>query len=375
MQLHLISFNVPFPANYGGVIDIFYKIKALHQLGIQIRLHCFEYGRREAEVLEQYCTKVYYYKRQTGVLAQFSPLPYIVNSRKSTELLQNLLTDTAPILFEGLHCCYYLHHPTLAKRQKLVRMHNIEWEYYQHLANLEANPIKKIFFNIESWRLKQFQHRLQFADDIIAISKQDQSKLEKEYTNISYVPAFHNCETMDIKTGKGNYALFHGDLSVKDNEESALYLIQNVFKDITIPFVIAGLHPTSRLTKAVKPFPHIQLKANLPYEDLQHLIQEAQVNILVSFQSAGMKLKLLNALFNGRFCIVNHYMKTNTALDEMSFIIHRPKAMQEQLQQLMSVEFTDLDKTKRSEIFKNQFSNLKNAKQIAELLEQHRPLT
>ncbi len=26
-HLHVIAFNVPYPADYGGVIDIFYKIK------------------------------------------------------------------------------------------------------------------------------------------------------------------------------------------------------------------------------------------------------------------------------------------------------------------------------------------------------------
>ena len=44
-QLHIISFDVPFPADYGGVIDVFFKIKALHKADVKIILHCFEYGR------------------------------------------------------------------------------------------------------------------------------------------------------------------------------------------------------------------------------------------------------------------------------------------------------------------------------------------
>ena len=50
-HLHIISFDVPYPANYGGVIDVFYKIKALHAKCVKIHLHCFEYGRAEARVL------------------------------------------------------------------------------------------------------------------------------------------------------------------------------------------------------------------------------------------------------------------------------------------------------------------------------------
>ena len=28
-HLHIVAFNVPLPANYGGVIDVFYRLKAL----------------------------------------------------------------------------------------------------------------------------------------------------------------------------------------------------------------------------------------------------------------------------------------------------------------------------------------------------------
>ena len=40
-QLHIVSFDVPYPPNYGGVIDVFYKLKALFDLGIEIYFHTF----------------------------------------------------------------------------------------------------------------------------------------------------------------------------------------------------------------------------------------------------------------------------------------------------------------------------------------------
>ena len=43
--IHVVSFDVPYPANYGGVIDVFHRLKALHKNGYKIILHCFEYGR------------------------------------------------------------------------------------------------------------------------------------------------------------------------------------------------------------------------------------------------------------------------------------------------------------------------------------------
>ena len=47
-EIHLIAFNVPYPANYGGVIDVFYKLKALSQNGFKVILLAFKYGRAEA---------------------------------------------------------------------------------------------------------------------------------------------------------------------------------------------------------------------------------------------------------------------------------------------------------------------------------------
>ena len=35
-KLHIVSFDVPFPPNYGGVIDVFYKLIELKKLGVEI---------------------------------------------------------------------------------------------------------------------------------------------------------------------------------------------------------------------------------------------------------------------------------------------------------------------------------------------------
>ena len=99
-HLHLISFDVPLPANYGGVIDVFYKIKALTSLGVKIHLHCFEYGRSKSNELEDLCEEVHYYHRKTTRGYLFRRRPFIAVTRSSEELVQRLLQDEYPILFE-----------------------------------------------------------------------------------------------------------------------------------------------------------------------------------------------------------------------------------------------------------------------------------
>ena len=75
-HLHIVSFDVPYPANYGGVIDVFYKVKALSERGVKVHLHCFEYGRQPAECLEDICYSVNYYKIKNNATLLFTQPPY-----------------------------------------------------------------------------------------------------------------------------------------------------------------------------------------------------------------------------------------------------------------------------------------------------------
>ena len=171
--INVISFDVPYPANYGGVIDVFYKIKAFYEQGVKVYLHCYEYGRGEHKELEEYCEKVIYYKRKTGAASFLSKLPYIVKSRADKALKENLLKNNFPILFEGLHTCYLLSDEDFKQRFKIVRNHNVEHHYYKNLAKAEKNDMRKQYFKAEAKRLKQFEPILKFADLSLTISESD----------------------------------------------------------------------------------------------------------------------------------------------------------------------------------------------------------
>ena len=89
-HIHVVSFDVPYPPTYGGVIDVYYKLKALHAKGVKVHLHCFQYGREESSHLESLCEEVKYYPRNVSRAQLFTRLPYIVISRNSEKLIQEL---------------------------------------------------------------------------------------------------------------------------------------------------------------------------------------------------------------------------------------------------------------------------------------------
>lgn len=360
--LHIVSFNVPYPPNYGGVIDVFYKIKKLHEAGIKIILHCFIYDRTEAKELENYCYKVYYYKRNTGILSALSVNPFIVQSRKSNELLANLTKDNYPIVFEGIHTCYYLSHPLLKNRKKIYRESNIEHIYYYHLFKAENNVFKKIYFIIEAIKLYFFQHKLKYADEILVVSKEDAYYLADKFPGkeIKYIPSFHAYDSLNYSDVDGGYVLYHGNFSVAENTLAASYLIDEVFSQLpNYKFVLAGLNPPENLKKKVKNFANIQLISNPDDSQMQRLISEASINILITFQATGLKLKLLNVLFSGKHCIVNKNMLVGTDLHKVCIIADNKEEMIKAIQKYINIPFTKNDMKEREKILSDYKNDVK----------------
>nr|NQU91306.1 glycosyltransferase [Bacteroidota bacterium] len=340
-HLHIISFDIPYPPNYGGVIDVFYKLVALKKSGIKINLHCFDYGREHTGVLNELCENVYYYPRQTGLKSALSPIPYIVKSRRSEELIDNLLKDDHPILFEGLHSCYYISDRRLKNRKKIYRESNIEHHYYCHLFRAEKNLLKKLFFIIESLRLRWYQKVLKHADLMLVVSQTDTAYLQKHFPGkqVVYLPSFHPNDDFSVIPGKGNYVFYHGKLSVTENYKAAEFLIEKVFIDIPFKLIIAGLDPPDHLKDLIGKYSNVELIANPDDDTMFDLIRKAQVNILITFQATGLKLKLLNTLYKGRFCLVNPEMVQGTGLESLCEIGEGAAELQQKIAELFDQEF------------------------------------
>lgn len=369
--INIISFDVPFPANYGGVIDVFYKIKEFKAKGIKVILHCFEYGRAQSKELEALCEKVYYYKRHTGFMSNFSGLPYNVKSRISADLTKNLLSNNYPILFEVLHTCYLLSDPRLLKRLKVYRHSNIEHEYYKHLARSEKKLLKKIYLNLEAGKLKKFESVINHADLILAVNECDVSYFKDKYPKVKteFIPSFHQNNEITIKEGKGDYILYNGNLSISENYSAVQWLTENVFNKINIPVNIAGLNPPDFLISELKKYKNIELIANPDDKTMNNLIENAHIHVLYTEQATGMKLKLMNVLHTGRFVICNDKMIEGAGLkaNDSLIICNSAKDFISQIESVMKKDFTaQLITERKSQLDK--FSNQRNMEKLLGLI-------
>ncbi len=363
-HLHIVCLDVPYPPDYGGVFDLFYKIKTLFELGIKIRLHCFTYGRGEQPELNKYCEEVIYYKRVKGLLQLPVRLPYMVTSRANKNLLKNLLKDDHPVLLEGIHCTYFLYTRYLKNRKIFVRLHNVEFEYYRQLAKNENSILKKFYYISESALLKKYESKIA-SPNFISVSLKDADTYKKEFgVTIKYLPVFLPFSTVESKEGVGEYCLYHGNLGVNENENAATWLVANVFSLLEIPFIIAGKNPSKNLKRFLHQYKNITLVANPEEVEMHNLIANAQINILPSFNSTGVKIKLLNALFNGRYCIVNKEAVYGTELTEACSIAESKQDYIKIINRLITTHFSNDEIEKRKSILSNQFDNIKNGRQL-----------
>lgn len=372
-HLHIVAFDIPYPPNYGGVIDVFYKLKALHKKGISIHLHCFEYpGRDPAPELEAYCTEVRYYPRLTGLKSTFSFIPYIVKSRRSSALIRRLLQDDYPIMFEGLHSCYYLNDSRLKGRMLIYRESNIEHQYYMNLYKAEHRLFKKIYFLIESMKLYLFQElRLKHAKLMLVVSRDDAAYLRSRFpthNNIHYLPSFHANEEVSIEPGTGSFILYHGNIEVPENERAAAFLINKIFAHTDYPFIIAGMNPPRRILEMAGNSPNIRVIANPDDETLFSLIRDAQINILITFQATGLKLKLLNTLYNGRHCLVNSPMLAGTGLENLCTVADNEKEIAAMVGKLLHAPLDENIRALRAKVLDEHFSNIVNAEKLITLV-------
>lgn len=346
-HIHIVSFDVPYPANYGGVIDVFFKLKALSERGVKVHLHTFEYGREHSPVLEKLCFSVNYYKRDTSFKRSLQRLPYIVTSRLSDELIGNLKKDDYPVLLEGLHCCGVLLDESMAGRNVFVRAHNVEHDYYRLLAKSERNLYKKLYYSVEAVKLRRFEKILDKASAVFAISNNDFEYFRSRYENVHLIPAFNGFSDVNVVEGQGDYVLYHGRLDVAENYDAAEFLITKVFSRLDVRLKIAGMNPPERLVALAAENQNVELIPNPDDSTMQQLISNAQVNVLVTAQPTGLKLKLLNALFNGRHCLVNSKMIDGLNIDDLCVVADSADEFVEAVGTLMTMPFNSEDVEKR----------------------------
>ena len=132
--------------------------------------------------------------------------------------------------------------------------------------------------------------------------------------------------------------------------------------------MVAGRNPSKSFIRKISGWSNIRVIPNPSDDELDELIADAQVNLLYTAQSTGIKLKLLHALFGGRHCLVNSEMIDGTGLESLCQLAEEPQDMIDQLEKLMTLPFTKEQILQRELVLK-EYSNRAGAEKISNLLD------
>lgn len=375
MRIQIVSFQVPWPADYGGVIDVAHKLRALHEAGVGVTLHTYAYGGREAgaKELERWCDEVYVYPRQTGLRSQLSLDPYIVNSRRDPLLLERLMADDAPVLLEGLHTCSLLGPLRAAGRTVAVRTHNVEHDYYRGLARNAAPGMKKLFYSVESTRLRRYEGQLAQASVLMAISPDDADYFRRRFPDVAveYVPPFFDDRAAVVAAAEGVELLYHGNLTVEENIKAVGMIVDSVLPMMKsgARLTVAGRSPSDALRCRVEAAGG-RVIADPSDEELESLIRGARVNILITSQATGIKLKLMNVLSRAEgHCLVNRAMVTDPALARICTVAPTCRTIADEADRLLAAPMDAAAASARRGAFLDRFGTAASARRLIEALQ------
>ena len=366
---HIVSFDNPWPPDYGGAMDVFYKLKYLAEAGVEVRLHFFSYGRQEYAPLKAWAKEIRVYPRPRKPGDLMSVKPFIVQSRERDALLKNLKADDLPILFEGIHTTGFA--DELTERNMWLRAHNVESRYYRSLGAAEKNPLKKLFFYGEALKLKAYEEKTaRKMKGVFAVHPRDRDFFARRNARSVWIPVFHPFDKVEVPAETEAFVLFHGNLSVAENVAAVRYLQEKVMRHLPYDFIVAGKNPARGLEK-LKRDKNFRLVPNPSAEKMADLIRRARVHLLYAPQQAGMKLKLLHVLYRGNRVVVNPAMVENTFLEPAVHLARTPEEMREAVRESMRMPKPDEKEIRRrKELLYAYYHNGTNIQKIIDHVEQ-----
>jgi hypothetical protein len=117
--------------------------------------------------------------------------------------------------------------------------------------------------------------------------------------------------------------------------------------------------------KLIKNQPNITFAHLKTQNQLAVLLSSAQMNVMLSFQQSGTKLKTINALHKSRHCIVNSNMVDDPEILALCTVANTQDEFRAAIEELRFVEFTDDIQDEREVVFDRVLSDDSNAQKIA----------
>ena len=330
MKITLVCHDIPYPAIHGGRIDMWRRIKAFAQIGVELQLICwFDKAPLSEEVAEikKYVGSAYFIKFKhdlcsTGYrLLNLVRYPLEVTSRLVVgQQLNHLISKVRAfkphvIWLDGIHGGNVA--SKLSERFDIpivTRCHNIEHLYYQRLFNSATGTSKlKRYLSVshlETYEKLLLKNSLLFYD----ISSEDLKFWKSHgFRNGRYLPPLMeipSSQKQDIsyrknENDKSNQydVVFLGNLYSNNNVAGINWFLTQVLPEIRnhipdIKVLIAGAKPINKIRQLCEETEGVDLSINPPSSAMIYNSGNVLINPVLT--GSGVSIKSLEMLMAGK---------------------------------------------------------------------------
>lgn len=343
MNIIWITSELPFPANTGGKIVMFERIKYLSHKN-KIFLFAFINNPKEKEFknnLLKYCAEVKLYNKEKNIFKIIKCIinPYSVEIRSSKRLMYDLYSFIEDNAIDIINIDF----PQVSKNilnikniPIVLNQHNIEYLSFKSIAQNENNILKKTIYYFEYLKMSLFEKCLynkKIFSGITFVSSDDEKIFKKKYKfyNTQLIPVGVNINNLIVeKKIADNNFIFIGKMNYMPNIQAMKWFCDKIWPKIksnlkNANLYIVGKDPTVDVIKLKSE----SIIVTGTVESVKPYLDIASVYIIPLQSGGGVKVKLLEALGSGQLVVTTskgiegtefkHHKHVLVANDEQSF--------------------------------------------------------
>jgi len=319
MRILYVCNKSPFPPNEGGSLGMYVFIKGMLEAGHQVKVLAFNTNKSyiDPSIIPQD------FKDQTGIESvdlDLSIKPYaaflnlfsgkslhverfysIEFKNKLVEILNSERFDIVQVEYLPM-AVYRDVIRSHSKARIIFRSHNIEHLIWKRIATNTKNPVKKLYLEYLTRKLRNFELSvMNHFDGVTTVSHVDAEFFNKHRYKVPILNVPFGVDVKKYEPSDSGYefpSLFHlGAMNWLPNEEGIKWFLENCWSKIHRKF------PELKFYFAGRMMPDWLLKLDMPnvmvvgeVEDAQKFMQSKAIMIVPLLSGSGIRVKIIEGM-------------------------------------------------------------------------------
>jgi glycosyltransferase involved in cell wall biosynthesis len=352
-RILILTNRVPYPLNDGGNLAMDTIVNGYQSQGWEVYLLSMNTSRHNVskQELDRLYKNIYKFEtvdinNDVTAMQVIKNLLFSSEPNHATRFYHSLFRDKLKTVLQNfnpdvvhLESVFLSSYLPLIKAQgafAVLRMHNIEWQVWQRLADETKGALKSWYINNLAKRIKVYEEKVWSQYDLLLPITNHDASIVKTTTNTeAYVVPF-GITTKPQTNIAENWAGYHiGAMDWLPNKEAIDWFINDVWPHVhkTVPgfqFYFAGRNmPESYLSRSIE---GITCAGEVP--DADAFIADKKILIVPLRSGGGIRVKILEAMATGKLVVSTSVgMQGIDAIDRKHYLkADTPEAFAQQIQ-------------------------------------------